>query len=257
MELKKIIFILLSLGYTLSLFAGEKEEIKEMPQFESIEDMLTFAMKQQRKPYRSGAEGPNAFDCSGFTRFCYRKLGITLKRTSIDQVENGKKICFRRHLKEGDLVFFKGTKGRKVGHVGIVYKKKSGKSFEFIHASPTHGIVIESSDVEYFKKRYKKARRITSNRDIRKAIRRLKKEYKELEKSKKEVYEEKEEDKVDDIYAKPSDNKSDSGKRHTVKKGDTLYNISKRYGCSVKEIQTWNKLKGNEISLGQELIIKQ
>ena len=44
--------------------------------------------------------------------------------------------------------------------------------------------------------------------------------------------------------------------QYIVKKGDTLYNISKRYGCTVKEIQEWNDLRGNEISLGQELILK-
>jgi LysM repeat protein len=255
--MKKIALILFYFSISISVFAGGKEEITKMPQFESIEDMLTFTMKQQRKPYRNGAEGPNAFDCSGFTRFCYKKLGITLNRSSIEQVKNGKKIRFRRHLREGDLVFFKGTKGRKVGHVGIVYKKKSGKSFEFIHASSNHGIVIESSDVEYFKKRYKKARRITSDRDIRKAIRYFEKAQKEMEERAESF------DNEDDIYAKTSEAKASSsekskssGKTHIVKKGDTLYNISKRYGCTVKEIQEWNDLRGNEISLGQELILK-
>ncbi len=40
---------------------------------------------------------------------------------------------------------------------------------------------------------------------------------------------------------------------HTVAKGDTLYNISKRYGVTVAEIQKWNKIKGNSIKLGQTL----
>jgi len=43
---------------------------------------------------------------------------------------------------------------------------------------------------------------------------------------------------------------------HTVKKGDTLYGLSKRYGVTVKEIQTLNNLSGSKLSIGQELKIK-
>lgn len=42
-------------------------------------------------------------------------------------------------------------------------------------------------------------------------------------------------------------------KTHVVSKEDTLYNISKRYGVTVKQLQTWNKLKGNSIKVGQTL----
>ncbi len=44
-----------------------------------------------------------------------------------------------------------------------------------------------------------------------------------------------------------------SATEHTVAKGDTLYNISKRYGITVAELQKWNKIKGNSIKLGQTL----
>jgi membrane-bound lytic murein transglycosylase D len=40
---------------------------------------------------------------------------------------------------------------------------------------------------------------------------------------------------------------------HVVAKEDTLFNISKRYGVTVKQLQTWNKLKGNSIKVGQTL----
>ena len=33
-------------------------------------------------PYRYGARGPKAFDCSGFTSYVYRKFGITLSHSS-------------------------------------------------------------------------------------------------------------------------------------------------------------------------------
>lgn len=44
---------------------------------------------------------------------------------------------------------------------------------------------------------------------------------------------------------------------HTVKQGDTLYALSKRYGVSVSQIQQLNNLKGTNLSIGQRLIIKK
>ncbi|HEY9169708.1 MAG TPA: glucosaminidase domain-containing protein [Lutibacter sp.] len=43
--------------------------------------------------------------------------------------------------------------------------------------------------------------------------------------------------------------------QHIVVKGDTLYNISKRYGLTVEELKRINALATNEISIGQELNI--
>ena len=42
---------------------------------------------------------------------------------------------------------------------------------------------------------------------------------------------------------------------HVVRKGDTLYNISKRYAISIDELRGLNGLSGNSIGLGQELSI--
>lgn len=43
--------------------------------------------------------------------------------------------------------------------------------------------------------------------------------------------------------------------QHIVAKGDTLYNISKRYGLTVEELKKINALESNDISIGQELTI--
>ena len=42
---------------------------------------------------------------------------------------------------------------------------------------------------------------------------------------------------------------------HIVQPKETLYAISKRYGVSVAQIQAWNGLSDNAISIGQELIV--
>lgn len=44
-------------------------------------------------------------------------------------------------------------------------------------------------------------------------------------------------------------------RRHTVKKGDTLYGLSRKYGVSVSAIQKANKLSGSNIRLGASLVI--
>jgi len=44
--------------------------------------------------------------------------------------------------------------------------------------------------------------------------------------------------------------------QHVVRKGDTLYSISKKYNTSVEEIKKINDLNGNTISVGQVLSIK-
>ncbi len=41
---------------------------------------------------------------------------------------------------------------------------------------------------------------------------------------------------------------------HTVVKGDTLWNLSKEYNVTVKEIQEWNKLSSTVIYPGDELV---
>ena len=151
-------------------FVGNAQiEITSEPKYQSMEDMLEYSKTLVRRPYRSGAEGPYAFDCSGFSRYCYKQLGITLKRSSKEQSEYGKKIRASR-LRPGDLVFYKGSTGKEVGHVGIVLNKTGKKTFEFIHASSSVGITITSSEVDYFASRYVGARRITTDKFIAEAL---------------------------------------------------------------------------------------
>ncbi len=46
-----------------------------------------------------------------------------------------------------------------------------------------------------------------------------------------------------------------SGKTYTVKQGDTLYNISKRFGTTVDELRGLNNLPDGNVKIGQRLII--
>jgi phenylalanyl-tRNA synthetase beta subunit len=81
------------------------------------------------KSYKYGAsatlDAPNQFDCSSFTLYVFRKLGIEIPRISIDQRFFGQEID-KNDLRSGDLVFQKGSRPHfsekmkdGVGHVGI------------------------------------------------------------------------------------------------------------------------------------------
>ena len=76
-----------------------------------------------------GGNGPNAYDCSGFTVWVYRQHGYTLPRTAAEQYRMRGKQISRSKLRRGDLVFFKNLGTGKINHVGIYISK--GK---FIHA---------------------------------------------------------------------------------------------------------------------------
>lgn len=42
---------------------------------------------------------------------------------------------------------------------------------------------------------------------------------------------------------------------YTVRSGDTLSSISRRFGISLTDLRTWNNIRGDVISIGQELIV--
>lgn len=44
--------------------------------------------------------------------------------------------------------------------------------------------------------------------------------------------------------------------QHTVQPKETLYSISKKYDVSVTDIREWNRLTGNDLRIGQQLIIQ-
>jgi hypothetical protein len=46
-----------------------------------------------------------------------------------------------------------------------------------------------------------------------------------------------------------------ANKTYTIKQGDTLYNISKRFGLTIDELKALNNMADNNIKIGQKLVI--
>ncbi|TJY38970.1 NlpC/P60 family protein [Cohnella pontilimi] len=103
--------------------------------------------------YDYGGTTTSGFDCSGFTGYVFKKLGVELPRSSREQFAVGKKVA-RDDLRPGDLVFF-NTNGSGVSHVGIYVGQN-----KFAHASTSKGVTITSLSESYYAKRYLGARRV-------------------------------------------------------------------------------------------------
>jgi cell wall-associated NlpC family hydrolase len=96
---------------------------------------LAFAKAQLGKPYRFGATGPNAYDCSGLTGAAWRTVGVSLPRTSQQQYRAGRSVA-KSELQLGDLVFFYPGS---ISHVGlyagngtILHASRPGKPVQYI-----------------------------------------------------------------------------------------------------------------------------
>jgi LysM repeat protein len=108
--------------------------------------------------YVWGAQGPNRFDCSGFTQYVLRKSkGARIPRVSRKQAYYGKYVS-RSNLRAGDLIFFDTSRRRRgyVNHVGIYMGGN-----KFIHASSAkHRVVISSLNRPFYNARFKWGRRV-------------------------------------------------------------------------------------------------
>lgn len=124
-------------------------------------EIIDYATKHLGRPYRSGAKGPSAFDCSGFTSYVFKKFDIALSPSSRTQYTQGRKISLDE-VRPGDLLFFAGRRGGKtVGHVGMVVDVNEDGSIKFIHAATSKGITYgKYPDNGYYSKRYIGARRV-------------------------------------------------------------------------------------------------
>ncbi len=103
-------------------------------------------------PYASGGTTPAGFDCSGLTRYVFRKAGIKLPRTSFQQYTRGTPVP-KDQIQAGDLVFF-DTAGGGASHVGVATGRRTAIS------ATSHGVMQHSIVQGYWGAHYVGARRV-------------------------------------------------------------------------------------------------
>jgi cell wall-associated NlpC family hydrolase len=111
--------------------------------------VVEVAMKHRGASYQWGGVGPSSFDCSGFVRYVYAQVGVSLPHNAAMQYEHGTAVV-RDRLEPGDLVFFDGLR-----HNGIYVGQG-----RFIHARQTgRRVNVADLDGDWYRTRWVGARR--------------------------------------------------------------------------------------------------
>jgi probable lipoprotein NlpC len=144
--------------FILILFSacGSARKARESQVNKVIKEARTFT----GTPYKYGGTTRSGMDCSGLTGNAFRAIDLNLPRTAENQAQVGDKVK-KKKIAEGDLVFFAtGDKKRQITHVGIVTEVKARDNVKFIHASTSLGVVETNLYSDYYRKRFRTARRI-------------------------------------------------------------------------------------------------
>ncbi len=124
----------------------------------SANTLLGYANSQLGKPYAYDAEGPDAFDSSGFIGYVLRCAGFSVKRCNTDslsKIESWTKISQLDALVPGDILFFQSDQSIRINHTGIYLGDN-----QFIHASSSSNCVTISSLSDYYERNFSFARRL-------------------------------------------------------------------------------------------------
>lgn len=204
-----------------------------------IDSIVNFALTHRTKNYKYGSAGPNYFDCSGLMFYSFHNFGIALGRSSRDQFLKGKAVE-KNEIQRGDLVFY--SRGKyEIGHVGLVVDVDSIGNYFFVHASNAkNGIRVDCSKSENYIRRFVGAKRILDcdgNYWGSDSLYYTSQTFIEI--------------------AKKINNATPEQIFYTVKKGDTLTKIAKKYKCSIDQLKKWNKLKSDFIREGQKLRVSK
>lgn len=134
-----IVFLLVS-----TLFCCAPKKVRVYDSVSDIRnDIIQTSVAFMGKPYRSGAKGPDAFDCSGFVYYVFRQSQVVLPVTAEELLKTGYQTS-REGVRPGDLVFFKIKKDL---HLGIMINGR-----EFIHASKSRGVTVDDVDSSYWRR---------------------------------------------------------------------------------------------------------
>ena len=118
---------------------------------DTVEKIITLAKSKMGDSYEPAKAGPDHFDCSGFVYYVFRKNGIKIPRTSLQQSKSAKKLS-RKEIKRGDILSFDTHDRKHINHSGIYLGE--GK---FIHSSSgkAYGVTISDLDKGFYKDKFR------------------------------------------------------------------------------------------------------
>lgn len=142
-----------------SLASSTSSYSASMSNAQKLEYVIYTAQNQLGKRYVYGSAGTSTFDCSGLTRYCFGKIGITLAHSaySCGYSNTYDKISAISGLIRGDLVFFNTVSDSDLcDHIGIYLGNNS-----FIHASSGAGkVVVSNLSSGYYNRNFSWGRRV-------------------------------------------------------------------------------------------------
>lgn len=104
---------------------------------------ITFAKRQIGDPYVWGAEGPDAYDCSGLTYAAYKHAGVTIGRTTHQWRQTGPRIRLSE-IQPGDLLYSAGSRGTATNPGHVVMYLGDDKVIE----APQSGSIVQISPLD-------------------------------------------------------------------------------------------------------------
>jgi probable lipoprotein NlpC len=132
---------------------------KKSKEDDPVDRVIREAQTYTGAPYKWGGTTKAGIDCSGLIFQSFKSINFAMPRTADAQALLGKKVD-KDEIKPGDLIFFtKERKSKSVTHVGLVTEVKRGEVY-FLNATTRKGVIISALSEEYWKTRYKGARRV-------------------------------------------------------------------------------------------------
>ena len=106
----------------------------DVPSGSKAQKVVSIAKSYVGTPYVWGGNTPSGWDCSGFTRYVYGKVGVSLPRSSGAQKGVGK-VVPRSQAQPGDLMWHPGHVGIYAGNGKMIDARNKRKGTVYTSAS--------------------------------------------------------------------------------------------------------------------------
>ena len=153
-SLSRLFLDLALLSFLLSALGCAPKAVKlyePTPPSDLRGNVVDYAVTLLGKPYKNGAKGPETFDCSGFVYYVFGRFNVVVPVSTEGLNKTGYEIS-RGDVLAGDLAIFRIYRDH---HVGIMIN-----GLEFVDASKSRGVVIDSLDAPYWRRNFSHFRRI-------------------------------------------------------------------------------------------------